>query len=183
MKKLFAICLLAIHLFYLGGYNLIFQYFIHRSEVQIVKQIYENKVDATQLIQIKLPVHMPNIKDWPDYERLQGQIQLKDAYYNYLGVKLTRDTMYLVCIANSVKTHLVSANLIVAKNASDVPLSKKGEAPITKKVSSPSDYTVPASGFNFSGFSQSVANNTNSITTVLTDPYIESPGKPPNFFC
>ena len=180
MKRFFAIMLLSVHLFYTGGYSLVFQYFIHKSEVTIVKQIYDNKVDATQLIQIKLPVHMPNIKDWPDYERMQGQIQLKDRYYNYLGVKMTKDTMYLVCIANSVKTHLVSANLIVAKDIADVPLSKKGQEQSVRKLSGLPEFNLPAITYTFTRYYQTLKGQENPISTKLTNPYIESPGKPPN---
>ena len=181
MKRFFAILLLSVHLFYTGGYGLFFQYFIHQSEVQMVKQIYENKVDATQLIQIKLPMHNPQMQDWPDYEHVQGQIQLKDNYYNYVGVKMTKDTMYLVCIANSVKTRLVSANLIVAKDVSDVPLSKKGSEAQVKKAAGGIEYNNPIVYYSFVTFSQTLKGHENPISTKLTNPYIESPGKPPNF--
>jgi hypothetical protein len=181
VKRLFAVFLLSVHLFYTGGYSLFFQYFIHRSETQIVKQIYENKVDATQLVQIKLPVHMPDIQDWPDYEHVQGQIQLKDNYYNYVGVKMTRDTMYLVCIANSVKTRLVSANLIVAKDIADVPLSKKSADAQVKKAAGGFEYHNPMVYFSFVTFSTTLKGHENPISAKLTHPYIESPGKPPTF--
>jgi hypothetical protein len=182
VKRFFVILLLSVHLFYAGGYTLFFQYFIHRSETQMVKQIYENKVDATQLVQIKIPVHMPQMQDWPDYEHVQGQVQLKDNYYNYVGVKMTRDTMYLVCIANSVKTRLVSANLIVAKDVSDVPLTKKGsEQSSVKKASGGFEYNMPALHYSFVTFSQTLKGHENPISAKLTNPYIESPGKPPNF--
>lgn len=184
MKRLFAIFLLSIHLFYTGGYNLVFRYLIHQSETQIVKQIFDDKVSANQLIQIKLPVHMPDIQDWPDYEKLQGQLQLKDRYYNYLGVKLTRDTMYLVCVANSVKSHLENANLIVAKDLADVPLSKKGtEAPSVKKLAGPSEYNIPVVAFTFNHFYETIKGSENPFLSKLTHPYIESPGKPPNHSC
>ena len=170
------------HLFNTGGYTLIFQYFINQSDNQITKQIYENKVDATQLVQIKLPVHSEGLQDWPDYERVQGQIQLKNGFYNYVGVKMTRDTMYLVCIANSTKTKLFNANLIVAKNVSDAPLSKKGqEAPMKKAPSISSDYTISSTRYVFLNFSNFIDKKENPISTQLTHPYIESPGKPPNF--
>jgi hypothetical protein len=182
VKRIFAILLLSMHLFYTGGYTLIFEYFIHQSEAQIVKQIYDNKVDATQLVQIKVPVHSKGIQDWPDYERVQGQIQLKNGFYNYVGVKMTRDTMYLVCVANSTKTKLVNANLIVAKNVSDAPLSKKGQEAPTKKASSiSSDYTISSSRYVFLNFSDTIDEKENPISSKLTHPYIESPGKPPNF--
>ena len=182
MKRIFAILLLSVHLFYTGGYSLFFQYFINQSENQIVKQIYENKVDATQLIQIKIPVSNPHMQDWKDYEKVQGQIQLKDNYYNYVGVKMTKDTMYLVCIANSVKTRLVSANLIVAKNMADVPLNKKGsDAGQVKKASGGFEYQIPSSHYSYVAFSTTLKGHENPISAKLTHPYIESPGKPPNF--
>ena len=173
--------MLSVHLFYIGGYNLFFQYYILKSENQIVKQIYENKVDATQLIQIKLPVHMPEVQDWADYERVQGQIELKDVYYNYVGVKMTKDTMYLVCVANSVKTRLENANIIVAKDISDVPLSKKGAAQNTKKASAGFEYNIPQSGYVFLAFANIIEPQENPISTCIVNPYIESPGKPPNY--
>jgi hypothetical protein len=147
----------------------------------MVKQIYDNKVDATQLVQIKIPVHMPKMKDWADYEHVQGQIQLKDNYYNYVGVKMTRDTMYLVCIANATKTRLVSANLIVAKDVSDVPLSKKGPDAQVKKASAGFEYNDPTVHYSFVTFSRILKGHENPISAKLTNPYIESPGKPPNF--
>lgn len=168
------------HLFNTGGYTLIFQYFIHQSEDQIVKSIYENKVDATQLVQIKLPVKTPGIQDWPDYEHVQGQIQLKDNYYHYVGVKMTRDTMYLVCIANPTKTRLENANLIVAKNMSDVPVSKKGQESAVKKVATGFECNMPVADHEFLSFTNSALKRENPISIGLTNPYIESPGKPPN---
>ena len=181
LKRTFVLLLLSIHLFNTGGYSLFFQYFIHQSEDQMIKQIYENKIDATKLVQIKLPVHTPMTADWPDYEHVQGQIEFKDVYYNYVGVKMTRDTMYLVCIANSTKTHLENANLIVAKNISDVPLTKKGQAQTVKKASVNFDYSNPAVRYSFLTYSQQVKKHESPIFSLLADPYIESPGKPPNF--
>jgi hypothetical protein len=183
VKRFFAIVLLSVHLFYIGGYNLFFQYYILQSESQMVKQIYENKVDATQLIQIKLPVHMPDIQNWPDYAHVQGQIELKDVYYNYVGVKMTKDTMYLICIANSVKTRLENANVIVAKDISDVPVSKKGAEQGSKKASAGFEYNIPPSGYKFLAFTDIIEPKENPISSRLTHPYIESPGKPPNVAC
>ncbi len=173
--------LLCVHLFNTGGYNLIFQYFIHRSEVQMVKNIYENKVDATQLIQIKIPMQSPGLKDWADYEHIQGQVQLKDAFYNYVGVKMTHDTMYLVCVANDAKTKLVNANIIVAKHVSDVPVSKRGQETPVKKSATGFECSIPLAQYKFLAFANLIEVKKNPISALLPNPYIESPGKPPNF--
>ncbi|MBL4677731.1 MAG: hypothetical protein JKY70_16245 [Mucilaginibacter sp.] len=181
LRRFLAILLLSVHLFNAGGYAIIFQYFMHRSEQQIVKQIYENKVDATQLVLLKVPMRTPGIQDWPDYEKVQGQIKLKNGFYNYVGVKMTRDTMFLVCVANEVKNKLFEANTIMAKNISDAPLSKKGQDAPAKKLSSPvSEYNVPVTEYNFLQFNDASLQRENLLSSILTHPYIESPGKPPN---
>lgn len=184
VKKLIAILLLNVHLFNLGGYNLVFQYFIHQSEVQIVKEIYENKVDATKLVEIKIPVHLPNIHSWNSYVHDQGQLQLKGVYYNYLRYKVTQDTMSFICIANSVKTRLVNANLIIAKEISDVPLSKKGAHDSSqKKVNTGSEYSFQVMHYQFLSYGRTLKEKPNPISYHLNSPFIESPGKPPNSAC
>jgi hypothetical protein len=146
----------------------------------MVKQIFDNKIDNTKLIEIKIPVNMPTVTDWTEYEVIEGQIQLKDAYYNYVRLKMTHDTMYFVCLANTAKTRLVNANIIVAKQISDVPLSKKGEQS-AKKVNTLSEYNLQAFQYRYSAFGIFLKPNNKLVAFKLDKPFIESPGKPPNF--
>jgi hypothetical protein len=173
--------LLSVHLFYIGGYAALFQYYIHQSDVQMVKQIFDNKIDNAKLVEIKIPVNMPTIQDWSDYEEIVGQIQLKDAYYNYVRLRMTRDTMYLVCFANTTKTRLVKANIIAAKEISDVPVSKKGQEPVAKKVNTLSQYNLPAFQYRYSVLGIFIKHNSRLLNFKLTNAFIESPGKPPDF--
>jgi hypothetical protein len=183
LKKIVAIVLLSAHLFSLGGYTLVFDYLINRSDVQLVKQVYENKTNSAKLIELKVPVHMPTIQDWPEYEHVVGQIQLHDGYYNYMGLKMTRDTMYLLCLPNHVKDQLVKGNLIVAKDLSDVPLSKKGAEPVSKKVNAGYDNVCQVVNCDYKQFADLVTPTTSKESLYSEHPYIESPGKPPNFSC
>jgi len=183
LKRLIAIALLSIHLFSMGGYSLLFQYYIHQSDVKMVKEIFDNKVDNAKLIEIKIPVNMPTIQDWDEYEVITGQIQLKDAYYNYVRLRMTRDTMYFVCVPNTNKTRLVNANIITAKEINDVPISKKGHEAAVKKVNSLSEYNIQAFQYNYVAPETQLKPNDKSIFVKITDPFIASPGKPPNFGC
>jgi hypothetical protein len=183
LKKAVAITLLVIHLFNMGGYALLYQYFIHRSDVQIVKQIFENKIDNRKFIEIKIPSHLPIMQDWDQYQEVVGQIQLKDAYYNYVRMKMTRDTMYFICVANTNKTRLVNANIITAKEINDVPLTKKGQEPWAKKATTYSEYNLTVFSYHYSAFGTLLKTSEKSLSSTFSDPYIESPGKPPNFSC
>ncbi len=124
---------------------------------------------------------MPTISDWTEYEEIVGQIQLKDAYYNYVRLKMTRDTMYFICLQNTDKTRLVSANVITVKEISDVPVSKKGQAPVSKKVNTLSEYNLQTFKYSYAVVGISVKKNNAMLSFQLINPFIESPGKPPNF--
>ena len=147
----------------------------------MVKKMYSNKINDAKLIEIKIPVHFPTITDWDDYAEIAGQIQLKDAYYNYVKLKITRDTMYMVCLPNTTKTRLVNANVITAKEISDVPLNKNSHAPSVKKVNALSEYNLQAFQYNYSAFGISLTESPETASIKIASPFIESPGKPPNF--
>ena len=166
----------------MGGYSLLFQYYIHQSDVQMVKQIFDNKIDNAKLIELKIPVSMPTIQDWPEYEVIQGQIQLKDTYYNYVRLRMTRDTMYFICIPNTVKTHMVKANVIIAKEINDVPLTQKGQHDgFLKKVNVLNEYNLAAFTYQYADYAKQLKPLNKSVQFVINHPFIDSPGKPPNF--
>lgn len=175
--------LLGIFVLNIGGYAFVFDYFIHRSDVQLVKQMYDNKRSSAKLIELKIPVHMPTIQDWSEYEHIVGQIQLNTGYYNYVGLKMTRDTMYLLCQPNHVKDQLVKAHLIIAKDLNDVPLSKKGAEPVSKKGSPGYDNVYQTIKCNYKQFATLVSPVVVKQYAQFDHPYIESPGKPPNSSC
>jgi len=186
LKKLVAILLLSMHLFYLGGYMLAFQYFMNKSDDQIVSQLYGTGASSSKLIKLKIPVHMPTLDDWADYANIQGQVQVKDAYYNYVRIKMTKDTLYLICLPNTVKANLAKANIIMTKNLNDIPLSKKGpNNSSTKKAESTSSYDhfYQIVKCDYTPLAELVKINTRSEVFHLSNPYIESPGKPPNTSC
>lgn len=131
--------MLVLLLFNIGGYMLLFQYFIYRSDNSITQRINNNRYKSSELVEVKIPVHL-NIQDWNEYEPISGQVQLKDNCYNYAELKMTKDTLYLMCIPNHDKTRLINANIIYAKQVSDIPLNKKSQAPLTKKSINESQY-------------------------------------------
>jgi hypothetical protein len=159
---------------------LFFQYYIHKADTQMVKEIFDNKINDDKLIEIKIPVHFPTITDWSEYAVVEGQIQLKDAYYNYVKLKVTRDTMYFVCLPNTTKTRLVNANVITAKEISDVPVSKKAHDPLVKKVNTVSEYHLQAFKYQYAEFAKALQRDNRTYSYQLDEPFIDSPGKPPN---
>ena len=91
-----------------------------------------NKYAVDDLVSVKVPVNMPTVENWKDYIYLSGQIQFKNNSYNYVKIKMTKDTIYLMCIPNYKKTRLINQNIIDARKIADIPVNKKNHVPLSK---------------------------------------------------
>jgi hypothetical protein len=180
LKKILAIFMLAVLVFNTGGYMLLYQYFIHESDQFANEQISKGYYKPEELVEIKIPIRMPYVQEQREYENISGQIQLKGNCYNYVALKMTRDTMYVKCIPNYTKTKLVNDNVITAKEVSDSPLAKKNHAPLVKKTGIDNEYNysvvlfdlaVPAKALRVAFFYK-------APKTLST--YLSSPGQPPD---
>jgi len=173
--------MLALLLFNVGGYQLLFQYFIYESDNSITQQINNNHYKSSDLVEVKIPVHL-NIQDWDGFKPISGQVKVKENCYNYAELKMTRDTLYLMCIPNHDKARLVNANVIYGKAVNDVlPLSKKGHEQSVKKANTLSEYNLLAFNYHYSAFGVTLKQTKQPVTLKLDRPFIASPGKPPNF--
>ncbi len=174
--------LLIVHLFTAGGYMLLFQYLINRSDAFVERQISKGFYNMHDLVEVKVPVHLPDIQNWQSYERVSGQVQLgSGACYNYVKLKVTRDTLYIMCIPNYKTTQLTNANVIYARQVSDVPLNKKGNTNTIK--------TIDFSKYNHLVITYSIKPTvtmlkTYPVITTLLIPagFTNSPDQPPKQF-
>jgi hypothetical protein len=178
LKKIFAMAMLALLLFNIGGYMLLFQYFIYRSDNSITERINHNHYRSKDLVEVKIPVHL-NIQDWDDYALISGQVQFKDNCYNYAELRMTRDTMYLLCIPNHDKTRLVNANIIYAKQISDIPSGKKSHVPLIKKSISESESNYPIIRYQALIIAQEIKAGHGYAFSDIIKASIDVPGQPP----
>lgn len=128
MKRFTTIVLLGLHLFYSGGYMLLFYFLIYQSDRFVEQQISKGYYNVRDLVEIKIPVHIPYGQNWIGYQPVSGQVQLQQGCYNYVKLKITNDTLYVMCVPNYRTTKLIQSNIIYARQISDFPLTKKGSA-------------------------------------------------------
>ena len=132
--------MLGLLLFYQGGYVLLFQYFIYKSDKVMSALIMTDQYKDAELIEIKIPVKLPSVNYSNDYQQISGQFTFKGQCYNYVKLKVSMDTMYLKVIPNAEKTRLVNAGINYGKQVNDEPVNKKSHLPLTKKNSSDSEH-------------------------------------------
>ncbi|WP_428330862.1 hypothetical protein [Mucilaginibacter sp.] len=149
MKKLIAIVFLSVQMFSICGHILLYKYFVYRSDKLFNEQISKNRYNVNDLVEIKVPVHTPSVQSWTGYEKINGQIQFKNTCYNYVKIKLTSDTIFLMCVPNYEKTRLFNQNIINARDIADIPINKKDHVPFGKLINL-GNYSFPIVLYRFS---------------------------------
>ena len=178
LKKLIAISLLFIHLFNIGGQLLLHQYFVYKSDKLFNEQINKNRYNVDDLTEIKIPVNMPQINDWKNFENLTGQVQFAYSSYNYVKIRVTRTAIFLMCIPNYETTHFSNHNIIYARQIPDIPVSKKEHVPFGKI--SLAAYNNQIIQYEFSTPEIVFRKNCRNIHSAVLDFLITGPCQPPD---
>ncbi|WP_374951300.1 hypothetical protein [Mucilaginibacter sp.] len=179
MKRLVAIGLLTIHFFNLGGYLLLHLYALAQSDKFMNELISRNLYNPNTLIEIKVKQNLPGITEWPDFKNVNGQIQLKEACYNYVKLKFTKDTLYVLCVPNYEKTKLVKSNIIYAKEVNDIPQDSKDNHSATKKGGADNNYSHTELQYQFLLFVNVRSLILTPANTHIITPLISVESQPP----
>lgn len=110
--------LLAVFLFNVGGYYLVFIGLHHRSDRLLSKRIEANAYDVNETIELKIPVTLPYPLQQNGFERVDGKFEHQGTFYKLVKQKFENDTLYIVCIrdieskqiANTLKDYVAKTN-------------------------------------------------------------------------
>lgn len=85
-------------------------------EVKLDKNLY----NESQLIELKVPIHLPYQTNWSAYQRCDGEIEIDGMLYKYVKRKVSNDTLYVMCIPNAQKMKLETAKNDYFKLSNDL---------------------------------------------------------------
>ncbi|HVX50745.1 MAG TPA: hypothetical protein VHB48_11345 [Chitinophagaceae bacterium] len=120
MKKISAILLLAVLLFNLAGYRLLFSYLDNKAVADMVQQLDRNHYSKHGLIEIKIAMHLPYTINSSVFDRYDASIKLNGISYNCVERKITNDTLVLHCLPNNRQNAYRNAENEYAKNINDL---------------------------------------------------------------
>jgi hypothetical protein len=155
VKKLAAILLLALLLFNIAGYRILFNILEQKATARL-----ENKIDAgnyseDQLVEVQIPLSMPYYSD-KDYESVYGETDWNGKHYRYVKRKITNNTLYLLCLPHEEKNAIVTAKNELTKSVNDLstdnPTQKQAPSVIKLLIS---DYINSENKFSLNSFVQS----------------------------
>jgi hypothetical protein len=182
VKKLIAALMLSIYLFNIAGQLAVHQYFSYVANKFFNEQSSKGLYNTGDLTEVEIPVNMPNIADWKDYENIAGQIQFGDASYNYVKMRITRHTLYLMCVPNYDATRLLNQNIIGAKQVKHTPVPKKDHVPYSKTtLSGKSDFAFYQ--FTFHSFYKTIQMSDAQPAQRLACHHLSIPDQPPRRIC
>jgi hypothetical protein len=170
--------LLAVHLFNLAGYTLLFNYYMQQSDQQLTLQLDNNEYNDNELIEVKIALHTPYLSSWSAYERVDGEVEANGVFYSYVKRKIHNDTLYLLCLPNENKTRLHAARAAYAGKVNDVPTNAKDTGAL-KKNPAGSEYNQPVNRFTVVlPLSETGEKGQHPVLPVIL-PYTNTPFHPP----
>jgi hypothetical protein len=178
LKQYFAILLLAVHLFNLAGYMLLFDYYMQRCNEQLTQQLDNNEYNDNELIEVKIALHTPYLTSWSAYERVDGEVEANGVFYSYVKRKIHNDTLYLLCLPNENKTRLHAARDAYAGKVKEVPTNAKDTGAL-KKNPAGVEYHQPANRFTVVLLSNEPGEKAQQPVPPVILPYLNAPFHPP----
>lgn len=186
LKKITALFLIASFLFNLFGYRLVVEYLQHTANTQLEARLDNNLYADSQLIELKIPFHVPYQTNWSAFQRYDGEIEIDGIMYKYVKRKLANDTLYLKCIPNNNKMHLETAKNDFFKATSDIAQNGNAKKPGNSKGIAVKNLQSEYDNFSFA--LNAVIRHENArnswpvlnVTHLISSPRI-SPEQPPDF--
>ncbi len=172
-------------LFNLVGYRFVADYMQQKSDAQLEARLDANNYDEAQLIELKIPVHLPYQTSWSAYERYDGEVEIDGITYKYVKRKLSNDTLYLKCIPNTKKMNLQTAKNDFFKNNNDLAQNnnaKKSDNSKSTAAKQPvSEYDVHSFLYNANlSYSARQSFGPELVENIIGSAHI-SPEQPPDF--
>jgi hypothetical protein len=144
-----------------------------------VQQLDNNLYNDEDLIEVKIPLNLPYMTSWSEYERVDGEIELQGIYYNYVKRKVSNDTLYLKCLPNTDKTKLHAGRNDYAKQANDLPSGEKDKTIPGKKNNIFSEYNPPHTQYVLQVPVRYTTLRHHCLVAHLIDPLINNAWHPP----
>ena len=145
MKKVAALFFIILFLFNFFGYRLVVEYLQIKASNQLTAKLDNNLYNDSQLLELKLPIHLPYQNNWSSYERFDGEIDINGVPYQYVKRRVINDTLYVMCIVNNKKMYLekTSNNYFALSNGDNVKNSGNSKISFSNPQDAYDEYWFP----------------------------------------
>jgi hypothetical protein len=183
LKKLVSILLLAVLLFNLLGYRLVYS-FLERSVDDALELRLDHHLYAeSELITVRVPMdHLPYYSNSGQYEPIDGKIELEGIHYHFVKQRVYHDSLELLCIPDHESVQLQSAKDDFFKLVNDLEHASQGKKSGAHSGSSKdfsTDCFVLHSLVYSSTFFLPDKSNFSNINLTIPSYFLAEPDQPP----
>ena len=121
MKRAFSIFFLALFLFNIGGYYLVYWGLQSQAKKDLLHRLDAENYSSEDLIVISVPMSLPYPLQQQGYERADGEFEYQGEYFRLVKQRLENDTLFMVCIKDQSKKKLVKVLNEYSNYANNLP--------------------------------------------------------------
>jgi len=150
--------------------------------VVLQDQLNKQEYAEQELIELRVPLHLPYVSDWNEFQSYEGETTINGHHYRYVKRKLEKGVLVLLCIPNENKDNISKAGDDYFKQVNDLPLEKKAK----------NNQKILKSGFNdfcyldpglFEPFPMNGGQEFSIFPLHFSSIKPATPGQPPNTGC
>jgi hypothetical protein len=149
LKKAFAIFFLALFLFNVGGYYIVYWGLQSKAKKDLLHRLDADNYSSEDLIVISIPISLPYPLQQQGYERVNGEFEYNGEYYTLVKQRLENDTLFMVCIKDKTQNKLVNVLNEYSNYANNLPANASHTLDLFGKLFK--DYTATALSTLFVG--------------------------------
>ena len=183
MKKLASILLIALFLFNLVGYRVLFNYEQQQSDTRLEASLDKQDYNDADLVTIKVPLSLPYMNNQQDFERIKGEITVNGKILKYVKRKIADGNLILLCLPNNDKMRIESAKDEFFKYTNDLVKNNESKKSTNSKSgiskNALSDYIINVADYAHADYSVMPAYNSLRQPGSLPPSHSQLPGQPP----
>jgi len=121
MKKIPAIVFIILILFNVMGYYGLFLGLSYHNDLRMVKRLDTQDYKESETFVVKIPLTIPYATDSREFERVDGKFEYQGELFRMVKQRLSRDTIYVVCVRDERATQINDALESYVKTFADNP--------------------------------------------------------------
>jgi hypothetical protein len=125
MRKSVSILLCLLLLLNAMGYYGLLVGIRYRASSNLATRLDQENYHQDETITLKVPLAVPYYSDDADFKRVNGQIEHNGQVFSLVKQKLSRDTLYIVCIRDHESQKIKQALADYVKTFTDHPIDTK----------------------------------------------------------
>jgi hypothetical protein len=121
LKKIASILLLALFLFNVGGYYLVFWGLERHADNELAARLDSDLYSEEETVELKIALTLPYPIQQQGFERINGKFEHRGEFYKLVKQRVLNDTLYVICIKDQQKKSLNKTMNDYVKLSNDLP--------------------------------------------------------------